>query len=92
MIGAERAAVDLMLSYLSTNPVEKLPLMLSLAERLDRGGLHRSQIRGIRKALLDEGSVWRTFVENLFRDVDLKIIKKGVSNFIVNATLQGSPA
>ncbi|NLM65332.1 MAG: radical SAM protein [Firmicutes bacterium] len=90
MIGAERAAVDLMLSYLSTNPVEKLPLMLSLAERLDRGGLHRSQIRGIRKALLDEGSVWRTFVENLFRDVDLKIIKKGVSNFIVNATLQGS--
>ena len=46
MIGAERAAVDLMLSYLSTNPVEKLPLMLSLAERLDRGGLHRSQIRG----------------------------------------------
>lgn len=33
----QKTAVDLALHYLSNNPMDKLPAMLNIAEKLDRG-------------------------------------------------------
>ncbi len=83
----KKSVVDLVLRYLSSNPMDKLPELLNLAEKLDRGNLHASSIQAARKWLLDENGVWYHFVEDLFRDVDLKIIQKAVECFLINATL-----
>ena len=42
----------------------------------------------MRRALLCENGVWRSFVESLFRDVDIGSIKKLVKCFMINANLE----
>jgi len=84
-----KTAANLLLSYIVDNPMEKLPKMFELAEKLDRGHLHTTQINAVRNALLDENNVWHKFVENLFNEVDTKLIQKFVECFIVNANLDG---
>jgi len=66
----------------------KLPKMIEIAEKLDRGNLYSTQIRTVRNVLLDENNVWHTFVQNLVRDVDKKCLQKFVECFIINANLQ----
>jgi len=85
----QKTAAHLLLNYISDNPMEKLPKMFDIAEKLDRGNMHSTQINGLRKVLLDENNVWHTFVEKLFSEVDTKLIQKFVECFIVNANLEG---
>jgi len=66
----QKTAINLLLSYILDNPMEKLPKMFEMAEKLDRGNLHATQIRVLRDVLMDKNSVWHSFVKNLFRDVD----------------------
>ena len=86
----KKAAVKMLLNYVSDNPMQKLPKMFKIAEKLDRGHLYTKQISTMREVLLDENSVWHAFTENLFRDVDIKVIKKLVECFFVNANLDGA--
>lgn len=85
----QKTAVSLLLDYISDDPLGKLPKMFELAEKLDKGNLHTTQISALRNLLLDENNVWHTFVNNLIRDVDPKVVKKFVECFIVNANLEG---
>jgi len=89
MNSVSKAAVHLLLNYVSNNPMEKIPIMFELAEKLDRGNLHAGQISTMRQILLDENSVWRTFVEAVVREVDTKLLKKVVECFFVNSTWRG---
>ncbi|HHY53521.1 MAG TPA: radical SAM protein [Clostridiales bacterium] len=89
MNSVSKAAVHLLLNYVSNNPMEKIPIMFELAEKLDRGNLHAGQISTMRQILLDENSVWRTFVETVVREVDSKLLKKFVECFFVNSNLEG---
>lgn len=82
-------AVDLLLRYLSSNPMGKLPAMLAVAEKLDRGQLHAPQIQVLRQVLTGEQSIWRGFIEDLFREVDIKVLQKLMECFVVNANLEG---
>ncbi len=91
MKSVQKTAVNLLLQYLSNNPMEKLPKMLSIAEKMDSDNLYASQIKTIREVLLDENSVWHGFAEDLFRDIDLKLLKKAMECFFVNANLAGGP-
>jgi len=84
----QKTAVNLLLNYLANNPMEKLPKMFEIAEKLDVGNLHATQINGLRSILL-ENEVWRGFVENLFKEVDTKILQKFVECFMINANLKG---
>jgi len=86
----KKAAVKALLNYVSDNPMQKLPKMFKIAEKLDRGHLYTKQISTMREVLLDENSIWHAFTENLFRDVDVKVIKKLVECFFVNANLEGA--
>jgi len=87
----QKATVNLLLQYLSNNPMEKLHNMFEIAEKIDRDHLYAPQIQTTREALMDENSVWHGFAENLFRDIDLKVLKKAVECFFVNAILVGRP-
>ena len=87
MLSFQRAAVKVLLNYLSDKPIEKLPRMFWIAEKLDRKGLHRPQIRSMRDVLIDPNSNWRKFMEKIFREVDLRLIKKFTECFLINASL-----
>jgi len=85
----QKTTVSLLLNYVADDPLGKLPKMIELAEKLDKGNLYTSQIRVVRDALMDENNVWHTFVKKLVEEVDRKVIKKFVECFIVNALLVG---
>jgi len=85
----QKIAVNILLNYISDDPMGKLPKMFEIAEKLDRGNIHTPQITTLRKVLLDENSNWHTFAVNLVRDVDSKLLRKFVECFIINVNLIG---
>lgn len=85
----QKAAVNMLLNYITDDPFGKAPKIIKLAEKLDRGNLHTSQINAVRNVMLDENSVWHTFIEKLLQEADTKLIRKFVECFIVNAHLDG---
>ncbi len=86
-----KAMIDLLLWYLSNNPMKKLPRIFALARKLDRGKLHARHIQVIEQALLDETSNWHLLVKKLFAEVDLGIIRKLAECFFINANLERAP-
>jgi len=85
----QKAATNMLLNYIVDDPLEKMPKIIELAEKLDRGNIHATQIKAVRDVLSDENNVWYTFVKNLVQEVDKKLIKKFVECFIINANFQG---
>ena len=85
----KNAALDMLLKYVAVSPMERLPAMLSLAEKLDRGDIHKTQIETLREVLLDENSAWHRFAEDLFEDVSVRSLQKIVEGLLVNASLDG---
>ena len=83
------AAVDLLLHYLSNNPMKKLRDICKLAQRLDRGKIHTNEIDGLREILSDPQGVWYRFTENLFAEVNPWCLRKFVECFLLNASLEG---
>lgn len=85
----QKATVDLLLRYISQDPIKNLPKMFDIAEKLDRGKYFSTQINVMRKALLDENSVWHDFIVDLFENTDLKVLQKLVECFVINANFEG---
>jgi MoaA/NifB/PqqE/SkfB family radical SAM enzyme len=83
----QKSAASLLLNYISNDPMEKLPKVFELVEKLDKDNLYASKIRVVRNVLLDENGVWSGFIRDLYKDVDVKILKKFVECFIINANL-----
>lgn len=77
----------MLLNYISDDPMNKLPKVFEIVEKLDRGKNYSAQIRVARDVLMDENSVWNGFIRDLYRDVDIKQLKKFVECFIINANL-----
>ncbi len=74
---------------IADDPLEKLPKIIELAEKLDKDNMHATQIKAVREILSDENNVWYTFVKNLVQEVDKKLFKKFVECFIINANFEG---
>lgn len=85
----KNAALDMLLKYVATNPMERLPAILAIAMKLDRGNIHKGQIDTVREVLLDDQNVWYRFMEDIFADVDVRSLQKIVECFVVNASLDG---
>lgn len=81
--------LDVLLRYLIEDPIAKLPTILSLAEKLEKGHIYEREIRGAREALADESGVWRRFAERLFREVDRHPLQKMVEGLLINGSLVG---
>lgn len=86
----QKAAANMLLNYISDDFLGKLPRILKMAEKLDRGNFHATQITTVRNVLLDESNVWHTFARNLVQEVDKKCIMKFVEGFIINTHLVGN--
>jgi len=84
-----KTTAKMLLNYISDDFLGKLPKIINLAEKLDRGNYHATQINAVRNVLLDENNVWHTFVRNLAREVDPKCIKKFVEGFVINTHFIG---
>lgn len=81
--------LDLLLRYLITDPIAKLPTILSLVEKLEKGHIYEAEIRAAREALADETGVWRKFAERLFDEVDRNSLQKMVEGLVINASMVG---
>jgi MoaA/NifB/PqqE/SkfB family radical SAM enzyme len=75
--------------YIAVHPMQRLPRIIDLAEKIDRGGLHATAIRNIRQALLDENSNWRKLAQSLCEEVDVRLLQRFVRGYFINANLQG---
>ncbi|MDR0876142.1 MAG: radical SAM protein [Clostridiales Family XIII bacterium] len=83
----KKKTIDLLMNYMSKDPIKNLPKMIDLAESIDKKGQHAPQINTMRKLLLDPESVWGKYAVNLFEEVDINCLKKLVECFFVNSTL-----
>ena len=83
----KKKTVDLLLDYMAKDPIKNLPKMIDLAETLDRKNMHSGQIKVFRDTIINPDSVWSTFVQKLFEEVDIECIRKLVECFFVNSTL-----
>ncbi|MDR1816411.1 MAG: radical SAM protein [Clostridiales Family XIII bacterium] len=88
----KKKTVDLLMDYMAKDPIKNLPKMIDLAETLDRKGpdgrgQHAGQIAQFRKTIINPESVWSTFVQKLFTEVDSNCLKKLVECFFINSTL-----
>lgn len=90
MRGIENTALDLLLRSLGSNPMDKLPVLLSIAEKLDRRNLRTNEIQLLRRVLTDKTSIWYQFTEGLLSDVDRKSLHKIVECLLVNASVTGT--
>ena len=89
MRGLQKTVLEMLLRYMSHNPMEKLPKMFDLAEKLDRKKIRTNEIRALRDVLLNENSNWHRLTVNLFENVDLKLIQKFAVNFLIYANIEG---
>ncbi|MDR3305869.1 MAG: radical SAM protein [Clostridiales Family XIII bacterium] len=86
----KKKTVDLLLDYMSKDPIKHLPKMIDLAETLDRKNMHAAQIAMFRKTIINPDSIWSTFVQKLFDEVDIRCIKKLSECFFINGTLDNT--
>lgn len=83
--------VNQAVGYLSRNPVENMPKVLALAEKLARQENHKQQVRAVAKVVQDPESNWRALAVRVLTETSPNILKKVVVNFFVNASLLGVP-
>lgn len=72
----QKMSANLLLSYVAKNPLERLPAMLDLAEKVDRSGQHSNMIDTLRDVLNEKDGVWYGFARSLFDEVDQKSLHK----------------
>ena len=91
MKNVKTIALNQLINYIATDPLNKLPKIMELAKKLDRKGNYLQLFSVISAALSDENSHWHKLVENLFHNVDSKVIRKLAECFAINTTLVGKP-
>jgi len=77
------------ITYLDSDPDKNIPKILDWAEKFDKDGVARNQLKAFQEALSDEKSNWYQLAKSLWTDIDENVRKKTFENFIVNATIIG---
>lgn len=80
-------ALDVLLEYLSHNPMDRLPAMITLGHRLDRGHTHKQLLDTLETLLTNPQGIWYRFTETLFKEVTLHSLQKFVECFVCHASL-----
>ncbi|MEA4848334.1 MAG: radical SAM protein [Clostridiaceae bacterium] len=78
------------LNYIEKNPLENLNNILNWVRKVDTKDLHKNTYDALEKVLPDKDNNWNIYIRSLFEDIDRQVLKKFLSNFIVN-TLIFSP-
>ena len=75
MKGVRKIAVDQLVNYLATDPIKKMPKIVSLAKKLDPKHQYDFYIDGIYNALMDEDGNWHKFTIDLFKDTIFTLVE-----------------
>lgn len=88
---AKAIAYKLAQKYIDKDPEENIPNLLDLLEKFDFVGQITRQVRTIRSSIQDKGNNWRKLLFSLWADVDDGVRIKLFENFVVSASMLGSP-
>lgn len=83
--------VKLAYSYLNANPDKNMPKILNIIEKFDKELLYSQQINFVKNILNDKNNIWYKYMKDLWTNIDEGQRKKLFENFIINASIKGSP-
>lgn len=83
--------VKQVLKYVDRNPDENIPKLLNWLEKHDKQGQVTRQVHSVRQAIENKDNNWYKLVSSLWTDVDDNVRLKLFENFVINATMVGSP-
>ena len=84
-------AVKKAIEYMGEDIDKGLPKLLAWADRFDRDGRYAGARNAIRKVVEDPNNNWYRFIKSIWTDIDPAVRKVFFENFIVNASLLGTP-
>jgi hypothetical protein len=83
--------LDVALSYLDKDVEKNLPKLIEWAEKIDVQGSVKVQLDVIKRIASDPDNNWYKFALNIWRNIDLDVIKTFFTNFIVYSNIEGKP-
>ena len=83
--------VKRVLNYMDSNPDKNIPRILDWLQEHDKGGTITNQVGVIRNAIDDPDSNWAKLVRSLWTDIDQGVRRTIFENFVINASMIGSP-
>lgn len=87
----QATAVKQALKYVNKDPEENIPKIIKWVERYDTKGTIEKQLNMVKAAMADPDNNWNVLVKSLFTDIDDEVRMRLFENFIINATMIGSP-
>lgn len=84
-------AVKQALEYLDKDPEKNLPKLLNWVEKVDVSQGITNQLEAVKPMLTDPENNWYKLVMSLWTDIDAGVRKRVFENFIINASMIGSP-
>jgi MoaA/NifB/PqqE/SkfB family radical SAM enzyme len=88
---AEIYGLNKLLSYLDSDVEKNVPRAVRWLERFDKEGQFTATYRNIREIMKDENNNWHVFIKNIYADLDAETRRMLMKNFIINASLIGTP-
>lgn len=81
--------VDRALEYVCKNPEANLPTLMEFVDKFSTETTLKDARDFIRPIVKDPTNVWYKYVVDLFKTVDVEILKTLYKNFIMNASVEG---
>ncbi len=72
------------LNYIEKNPLENLNNILNWVRKIDTRDSFKKTYDALEKVLPDKDNNWNIYIRSLFEDIHPQVLKKFLSNFIVN--------
>ena len=91
MESTKALGVKQVLKYVDRNPDENIPKLLNWLEKHDKHGQVTRQVQSVRQAIENKDNNWYKLVSSLWTDVNDDVRLKLFENFVINATMIGSP-
>lgn len=81
--------INIALSYLDRDIEKNIPKLVDWVEKFDINKNVKLELDVIKKTALKPGSNWYNYVMNIWNTIDLSIIKRFFTNFIVYSNIEG---
>lgn len=83
--------VKQVISYIDKNPEKNVPKILDWLIKTDKNNVVSHQAETIQKAFADPDNNWHRLILSLWSDVDDGVRRRLFENFVINASMIGSP-
>ena len=79
------------ISYIDKDPDTNIPKILDWLENHDLGGGVIKQVKSIKETIKNKDNNWYRLIKSLWTDVDGDVRRKLFENFVINASMIGTP-